>query len=499
MDRKTLFAKYNRGRNEEYEISTLIFSENKIRYVVKSALTEKSEPHIQQIHENTRILTDAYFNVSVLQGELSSNAIRYPYVEGISWDALLFQEVLKKDKDKLFELLTEFSELIYSLQKDQASTFIADKAFIAVFGEVPAFENERCLSPGNIDLIFDNIIVNSTGENIIIDCEWVFPFRVPIRYILFRSLYAFSLKYKHYLLNITDLKEMCELLSIDDKMREVFMRMEEVNFQHFVRGKGNNELSKYSKSVYTINPEIPVVDEFITKIFVPREEGYSEHSSIAQLSEMSLLDKEYKFKISIDQIGETPIRFDPTDRPAIVGIKSIVIYSYNHEKILNVVQIEGEQIKNVFGHNEHIIPLSRQDEYAFIAIDEDPQLFFEGKNLFDQVGDYEVRITMKVNKDISESLKELYLNSEGKSSFQNEIQIFHKMVVDKQELEELKGKYNTLQIELEDKQSELVRVEEELKERTLLLQTKERELNELLNSKSWKITAPLRAMGRARK
>lgn len=63
---KTVFAKYNSTRKEEFQIRTAILEENGKRYVEKTPLTEKAAGHISSMSEKYEKLSKVNSGVKVL-------------------------------------------------------------------------------------------------------------------------------------------------------------------------------------------------------------------------------------------------------------------------------------------------------------------------------------------------------------------------------------------------------------------------------------------------
>ena len=53
----------------------------------------------------------------------------------------------------------------------------------------------ECGKEMNIDMSFDNIITDQTDNKYkIIDYEWVFPFPIPVKFVIYRAVVCFLYK-----------------------------------------------------------------------------------------------------------------------------------------------------------------------------------------------------------------------------------------------------------------------------------------------------------------
>jgi protein-L-isoaspartate O-methyltransferase len=81
---KTVFAKYNSTRKEEFQIRTAILEENGKRYVEKTPLTEKAAGHISSMSEKYEKLSKVNPGVKVLVPVYSKDkkAVRFEFLKG---------------------------------------------------------------------------------------------------------------------------------------------------------------------------------------------------------------------------------------------------------------------------------------------------------------------------------------------------------------------------------------------------------------------------------
>ena len=86
----------------------------------------------------------------------------------------------------------------------------------------------------NIDLTFDNILVQ--GEKVqIIHYELIFDFPIPIKYPMYRALYALCLKNRNQFIDFIREEEIYGTMGISQEECELFFRMNEA-FMWYVEG-----------------------------------------------------------------------------------------------------------------------------------------------------------------------------------------------------------------------------------------------------------------------
>ena len=249
---KVIYSKYNRGRLPKFQIETSIYNDHGRLFVTKKALTADALSHIKTLNNNYIKISENYKNIKIVKPSLKDNIITFEFIKGNSLDSLILESLLYKDKQKLFELFEYYKNLINQMEGEVIENFCSSSTSAEVFGLDIKLENVICISPTNIDLIFDNIIINEEKNNFIIDYEWVFDFYIPVKFIIYRSVYYLILKYPEYLKGFIREEELFSFFEISDNEKNVFYKMES-NFQKYVFGTETRyEISyKYLKELYS--------------------------------------------------------------------------------------------------------------------------------------------------------------------------------------------------------------------------------------------------------
>ena len=255
---KTLYVKPSVGRRPDYQIYTAISAAgdtNAKLEVTKVAATPEARPHIAQLPATYKRLTKlprpgktSSFEIVPVTVDESSSRARFPFVDGSSLYDLLDEALLNDDWDSCAQHLQRFIALVGSLPSASLNP-LEQAGYSEVFGT--RYDTiVGCTTPGLIDLNFDNIVINSNDEAVLIDYEWSFPFAVPTQFLVLRAVYYFFAAEQYVLrqkaargLAVRPLTRDIHLPSkLFDTLRPYTDRLDaflasEAAFQHYVTGK----------------------------------------------------------------------------------------------------------------------------------------------------------------------------------------------------------------------------------------------------------------------
>ena len=195
--RMPIFVKYNRLRQEEYAVATMIYAGR--RLVAKRALYPAGRAHIEGLAASIDILNAEGRDIDYLRPEISDDGMQavYEYVEGETLSELTAAGI-------------EGGESVYTA---------LDRALGMIIGSAPVH---------NIDSILDNYIAVSEGGQPIrlkgIDCEWISPDEQDGMYVTWRALYAF---YESYARLCPDEDEYYAHWGISQELRAKYRAMED--------------------------------------------------------------------------------------------------------------------------------------------------------------------------------------------------------------------------------------------------------------------------------
>ena len=346
-DNKIIYSKYSNSRDDMFKIRTSITS-NKIndrKKVEKVALNEEAYEHLEKISNNYNLLKEKYDTSAFKLIECRKNKknIEFDFVDGKTLVEVLNEEILRNGIEAFLNKIIKIKEKIYEIGKNEK--FLITENFIKIFGNVEFDSEMNGISPANIDFIGSNIIIDKYDNDKynVIDYEWVFDFSVPINYIIYRIL----LYYRNENTNkkLFNLEEVLKKLSIFEKEQKQYENMD----KEFTKYILNNEYflhelySKFEvKNIYIgdllrLKEEIELKEKI--QIFENIGNGYNELDSYTIKKEM---DEKGNLNINIF-INEDiqSLRIDPTEEKCIIIIKD-----YN-EGIK--IDVNGKQLfKNIF-------------------------------------------------------------------------------------------------------------------------------------------------------
>lgn len=223
------YVKFAGERKKQYQIYTAIKNDGNRKYVVKTPLFNEGEEHIRTINKYYKKYAHVNKNklVKYCPVELVDNQLVFEFINGKSLESIVFEDVKKNDISNIRKKLDIINQII---DVDESVPFYVSDDFIKIFGDrdYKILEGLKSHSFNNIDLIFDNIIVNDYYN--IIDYEWVFNCIIPETFILFRTIF-----------HSTSLAELDKKIlynlyydyGITEDMRKLFLEMEK-QFQEYV-------------------------------------------------------------------------------------------------------------------------------------------------------------------------------------------------------------------------------------------------------------------------
>jgi len=254
---QTEYAKYNRLRAPEYQISTRIYvTEDGKRVAEKKALRTEAVPHIEQLSENRRKLSEAGDErvVDILSNE---NGIAvFPYVEGENLETKVNSALGKKEK--LLKTIHEALDVIYAYPEKMLCTFKDTENYKKVFGNTGSyFAGKEALTVANVDSTFANFVMNEDGKVVCLDYEWVFDFPVPLDYLKYRTLYYYFSANRPYIQRYMTEKEFMTEFDLSDELIAVCQEMDNL-FQQIVHGENRKYIytRNYEKEVYNIGKNL---------------------------------------------------------------------------------------------------------------------------------------------------------------------------------------------------------------------------------------------------
>ena len=233
------FVKYNRTRQEKFQIKTQILEEDKTLFVEKTALCEEGIPHIRSFNEKYNLLTSQNDSIKLVKPEVSEDGrtARFAYLKGRTMAELLGEELASGG---IVDAVKRGMELIYDIKPEFISDFHVTPEFKEVFasaGEpVEVEEGGPSYAASNIDALFENMLVTEEG-GYALDYEWVFLFPVPAGFVKYRTLHYFYRQFKSIIgEKFGDQASFLKEFGIEERLLPLYEKMER-SFQEYVHGE----------------------------------------------------------------------------------------------------------------------------------------------------------------------------------------------------------------------------------------------------------------------
>ena len=434
---RIIFSKYSDSRDNKFKIRTSIIKKAKgTKIVEKVALNDKAIQHLEKIYNNYNLLKNKYNSTSfnLLECRKCNKNIEFDFLEGKTFVEILNEELSKNGLNGIVDKLIKIKEKLYKIKDEK--NFSISRDFIEIFGNIDFKEELEGITPANIDFIGSNLIVDKENQNFfnIIDYEWVFNFSVPINYIIYRMvLYYGNENTNPKIFNLEKILEKLDIKKIEiekyDKMNKSFTNYVLQN-EYFLY----DLYFKFNINNLDIEELLKLKEESDKKnsiqIFENIGFGYSEENS-------------YKIKKEKDQDGNINI-----DVFLENNLKSLRI-DVTEEKCIVFIKDKTKGLK-LYTNGEEIY------EDVFLFKNPDPQL------LIDELPKGLAKINLKIEIFNEKSFfKEIINNLKIKNK---EIEIQNKNI------EEIKEIY----------QEEILNKNKEIQEKTMILEN-------ILNSKSFKL------------
>ena len=325
-----IYSKFTKDRVRKFQIETYIAVEEDHRYVAKRALNTEAVNHIAKMYQfyEERKNRGLYCGSSLPK----TGTICFDYLIGKSLCKEMLQALSDKDETSFLSYLSIYKEILKECQEHVEKVDGAEnlsEEFSQVFGQWNFPNPMLCSKNLDIDLTFDNIIHEKEPDCYkIIDYEWFFPFPVPIKYVIYRAVFAFHFKYASMMQDIIELKQMYEIFDISEEEITVFEEMN-AHFNAYVYGTyGMNQVyEKYKKEVYNVRKLLPEENLFL-QIFVNDGTEYREDMATTVFLDTKQVDVTIPIKEQEEPKEQSLIyRVDPLNVSCVLkNVKVDVIF-----------------------------------------------------------------------------------------------------------------------------------------------------------------------------
>ncbi len=393
LENDILYVKVNQDRKEDYRICTSIIKNTQgFSYVVKKALNEKANKHIENmvaVEENTRIIFQYLTGVY----EKEENEIWYPYVNEQNLDTEIRsiidrEDFTKEDKKvRIFYILDHFIEFCKT-----SCVFVENfmtKKFCEVFGNEIYEQGDICMFPANIDFILNNVYWKD-GKYIIIDPEWIFDFPIPVDFIIWRmlnELYTSNEKLSEIIDNGYVMKRYGIL---EQNKISTYIKWANHFVNYYLEG---DKMKQWNKSIIPYDlyhcVEKVLGKQTVMILYYSYGDGFKEEQKI--VSEIRIVNQIFKVEFSLKEIQAVEFRFDPAICACKCRLKRV-------ETNIGKAEVKINDITKEIVENDYKV----EEWYEFFTDDPQYNIHLSDSNIEKIYIEGELILLSKENKEVSQ-------------------------------------------------------------------------------------------------
>lgn len=369
--KKVIYCKYNLNRAPQFQTKTVIYKDDRERYIEKYPLTELANNHMDKFESNYRLIQNLYPVIEFVTCKRLPDGIRYPYIVGTPMD-----EVLKGRIQQWDDVLPQFKQMITEIYKANDTyqcKFTKTEGFQEIFGDIDCKE-DVCLCPCNLDVIFDNLMLVN-NKITAFDYEWVCDFPVPEKYIIYRVLCRFYDKYLHYLERKFTFEEYISNFNFTEDEKIRYRKMEDAFIQYiYASGDSVHQNMAYKRSRINFE-QVKDVDKV-----------YAEYNKVVEvlhntekeyLKTIERLDEAARLKMETDQelVKVTDILHD-TEKEYLLTIERLNEAAKQKVEADETILCQIDEINKVTDilHNtekEYLLTIDRLNEASKLKMEAD--------------------------------------------------------------------------------------------------------------------------------
>lgn len=315
---KKIYSKFTRERDKRYQIETAIYKmDDGSKTISKSALLPEGRKHLEDMYKNYEYFESLNIHLLV-PCWFKDDELFFEFIEGESYYTQILKALEEKKRERFFEILNKYKSVFAILYKDK-KTFHKTAEFKQVFGDCNLTESQQAVEKLNIDLTFDNLVEKNSGT-FILDYEWIFDFPIPVKFSIYRALYAIALKHQSALSGLISEDELFEYFQISKMEREEFAKMN-MEFMKYVEGKTysySRILEQYKKNVYFLDEEAKGTNHY-AQVYRDKGSGYSEEDSRTYIISDNMREVNLEILLTQEDMP-SEIRIDPLDTEVMLHI-----------------------------------------------------------------------------------------------------------------------------------------------------------------------------------
>ncbi len=313
-----IYVKYNRTRENRFQIRTQIRKNGENREVFKIALYPEGKEHILSFEEKYELLNRQNSRIKMSKPEFSDDGMTvvFPYLEGKTRAELLGEILSEQGEEAALSAVRDAMDEIYDIRTKDRKPFALTPEFMQVFNAGEELEDYKDLLSGeklsgdesysasNIDALFENMMVTADGTYAI-DYEWVFLFPVPSEFVKYRTLIYFYRRYKSLLSFKNEhefIEKFPEYVKADEELISLYDKMETA-FQSYVHGENQSiYLDPYMVNAIS-TAEVPKLEEDLEnarkRIDVLETEVSEKNTAIHKIQEVQRLTNNHVANLDI--------------------------------------------------------------------------------------------------------------------------------------------------------------------------------------------------------
>ena len=182
--------KFNSDRQGKFRIQTCICQDNGKKMIIKKALTEDAEGHLNEMLLNQEDLKKIYPQYHISKAKkIASDEVSFEFLNGVELAQRYENAIKNGNKQKFQEIMLNQKDMILACKEDNFCSFYTTEDFEKIFGDGKAFVGNLAMKISDFEFTSHNIIIDENTDEIgLIDYEYVFSFPVPVELILFHCL-----------------------------------------------------------------------------------------------------------------------------------------------------------------------------------------------------------------------------------------------------------------------------------------------------------------------
>jgi O-antigen biosynthesis protein len=304
-----IYIKYSRNRFPQFQIETNIIQDNlHKRHVVKKALSEQANGHIEAIYQGYCWMKDAILDASINQPKIiekKDHQIVFEFIDGKSLDNLLFQAFLDGEKIQYLQCVDRYHDLLFhSFKTVKEFCLTTNNEMFLENVDMDFIEREGVYFPhAFLDVVMDNILMTSDGKYYCIDYEWIIPTSIPVAFVFFRSLAGFyGFKYGEF--NVEGFLPFTDLMNrygITSSHLDQYAKIEK-NFQRHVVGEDLYNRGRYLKRRVFLNELLSDMDGTKQRQILTYEENIRQFNRTREAMDAVVRQSEAERERLIEQI-----------------------------------------------------------------------------------------------------------------------------------------------------------------------------------------------------